>query len=180
MRKYTFMFIAMLVVICLTACGKKDKNRSDYDNVDHMQSVETSTPEPPTATSTPTPAATATPTIYISNDDMMNSYHREDNVIEVEIEILFCRVYDKPYSGRVLGYVVNEDFITGDFYWADHNNMVGFNMSCVKRFYEPDDQGIIRPVEVDDADGVVWVYDNDAVFSIVPHPENYDSVDWGE
>ena len=183
--------VAFLIMVSLVACGKKkEDNRSDYENTEHIvRPIESNDPifrpvepnEPienvfePT---TPDPFTdTPTPTLYISTEDIMNSFHREENIIEVEFEIVVSRVYDKPYSGKQIGYLVNETFRTENLYWSDHNNMVGFDISCVKHFYEPDERSIIHPIEnVTDDDGVVWVYDNDAIFTIVPHPENYNGV----
>lgn len=177
MRKFYFISVVILAIFCFAACGKK-KNRSEYEGIDHYKEptkVDIVTPTP-TCTATPT----TTPTIHITNDDIMNSYHREENIIEVEISIVCAIAYSEPYSGKALGYLVGEDFITSNFYWADHNNRVGFDVSCIKGLYEADDRGIIHPVEFVDSDGVIWVHDGDAVFNLVPHPENYDSVDWGQ
>ena len=174
MKKFLFV-IAILSICFLTACGKK--NRKEYEGIDHIKQVTvipTSTPTSTPTTSTPTPT-----TFEISNDDIMASYHRDENVAEVEFNIVCCTVYDKPFNGKALGYLVNETFTTENLYWADHNNMVGFDAELV-RFFKTDERDIIYPVEIEDEDGVVWVYDNDTTFSLVPHPENYDFSDWGE
>ena len=180
MRKFLVIFVC--TVLFLTACGKDDKNRDDYENVDHTKVVEVDLP--PT-TSTPTKAVEvdlppATPTVDISTEGIMNSYHRDENVLEVEFDIVCAIAYDDPYSGKPLGYLVNEKFTTTDFFWADHDSKVGFSISCIKNLYMTDDAGIIHPIELpDDADGVIWVRDGDAIFNLVPHPENYDGTDWG-
>ena len=170
MRKFLVIFVC--TVLFLTACGKDDKNREEYEDIDHYR-------EPTTTVEITTPNPTATPTMYISDDDIMNSFHREENIIEVEIDVVCAVAYSDPYSGKPLGYLVGECFTTEDFYWADHNNRVGFNLSCTKGLYETDENGVIHPVHVEDSDGIIWVRDNDAFFSLVPHPENYDGTDWG-
>ena len=175
MKKIVLSILSMVLILSLAACGKDDKNRSDYESLDHCLQATTTIEVP-----TPTKAATPTPTAYFADDQIMNSFHREENIIEVEVDVVCGVAYSEPYSGKALGYLVGENFVTEDFYWADHSNMVGFKMSCVKGFYEADEKGIIHPVEVDDSDGIIWVSDHSAVFNLVPHPENYDGVDWGQ
>lgn len=170
--KKIIIFIAV-VAFCLAGCGKKDdKDRDEYLKYEHQ--VKTPIEEP---SSTPMP--TTTPTLEITTDQIMNSFHREENVIEIRIEIVVATAYDEPYSGKPLGYLVGEDFTTEDFYWADHSNRVGFNLSSAKGLFKADERGIIRPIEVEDSDGIIWIDDGSVVFSLVPHPEAYDMSDWG-
>ena len=35
MKKYVSIIVVALVVICLVACGKRDKNRSEYEDIDN-------------------------------------------------------------------------------------------------------------------------------------------------
>ena len=173
MKKIYVLAVVLFVVFMFVGCGKEDKNRDEYLKYEHQVSI------PVEQSPTSEPTATPTPTLEISTEDIMNSFHREENVIEVQIQISCAKAYDKPYKGDVLGYLVGEDFITPDFYWADHNGRIGFNVSCVRGLYQADDKGIIHPIEYYDEDGVIWVDDGDALFSLVPHPEEYDMTDWG-
>lgn len=172
MKKTTFAIFVIVIAVVAISCGKKDKDRDEYLKYEHQVKVPIEEPS-----STPMP--TTTPTLEITTDQIMNSFHREENVIETRIEVIVGMAYDEPYDGKPLGYLVGEDFTTEDFYWADHNNRVGFKLSSTKGLFEADDRGIIHPIEVNDSDGIIWIDDSSVIFSLVPHPEAYDMSDWG-
>ncbi len=173
MKKLVFAILLIVAAVVFVSCGKDNKDdRDEYLKYEHQVSI-------PIEISPTSPEPTITPTIEITADDIMNSYHREENVIETQIEVVVAMAYDEPYKGKPLGYLVGEDFITEDFYWAYHSSRVGFKLSCTKGLFQTDEKGIIHPIEVQDSDGIIWVEDSAVVFSLVPHPEAYDMTDWG-
>ena len=170
-KLFVVLILVLVTVLVIVSCGKKDKNRDDYDRIDHVLSN----------TQAPRPTNSPTPTEYVpTTEDIMNSYSKE-NVHEATVEIRIAKVYDKPYQGKVIGYLVNENFVTENLYRSDHNSMYGFNISDTSgHFYETYGDGVyeIRTGDLSKLD-IVWVYDSDCVVGLVFHPEDYDFSNWG-
>jgi hypothetical protein len=173
-KVFVVLILVLVTVLVIVSCGKKDKNRDDYDKIDHVLSN-------PSPTEAPRPTNSPTPTEYVpTTEDIMNSYSKE-NVHEATVDINVARVYDKPYQGKIIGFLINEHFNTENLYRSNHNNMYGFHLTDTSgHFYEVVGEGVYEIKQGDFSKiDVVWVYDSDCMISLVFHPEDYDFSDWG-
>ena len=172
-KVFMVLILVLVIVLVIVSCGKKDKNR-DYDKIDHVLSN-------PSPSEAPRPTNSPTPTEYVpTTEDIMNSYSKED-IHEATVEITIAKVYDQPYQGKIIGYLINEHFNTENLYRSNHNNMYGFHLADTSgHFYEVVGEGVYKNKQGDHSKiDVVWVYDSDCMISLVFHPEDYDFSDWG-
>ncbi len=112
----------------------------------------------------------------IRMEDVFNTYTVDE--YEVNVKVRYSAVYDKPYGGKIIGYVIAEDFDTERLLHANYSPRIGLYVEELTGIYTGEN-GIHNAVfpEVD----IVWLNEDDAGVSlgIVPHPERYDNVDFG-
>ena len=109
--------------------------------------------------------------------DVFNSYTVEE--YEVNVKVRYSAAYDKPYGGKVIGYVIAEDYDTDRLLWANYSDKIGLYVADLTGVYTGEN-GIHNAV-VPDTD-IVWIDEDGAgvTLGIIPHPEYYDNVDFGE
>ena len=169
MKKVIILTIFVLFVFGLAGCGKKN-SKEDYENCEHVVSVPLNDP------SQGIKIEPVGDDYTITKEDIMGAYHKEE-VHEVQVTISVCKVYDKPYGGKAIGYLVNEDFKTEELYRADLASMYGFAYGETSgHLYETAGDGLYAVKDGDfSSDTLLWVSDDSVAVSLVFHPEDYDS-----
>ena len=111
----------------------------------------------------------------ITDEMIFNSYSQSE--YEVNVRVRYAAAYDKPYNGKLIGYVIGEDYDTKQLLNANYSDRIGLFVKDLNGIYTGEN-GIHSAVtpEVE----IVWIDDDDATLGIVPHPEYYDNVDFGE
>lgn len=110
----------------------------------------------------------------IRMEDVFNSYTQDE--YEVRVKVRYAAAYDKPYGGKILGYVIAEDYQTDRLLHANYTDRIGLYVEELTDLYSGNN-GIHELVSTDL--DVVWIKDIDAELGIVPNPERYSDVDFG-
>lgn len=110
----------------------------------------------------------------IRMEDVFNSYTQDE--YEVHVKVRYAAAYDKPYGGKILGYVIAEDYETDRLLHANYTDRIGLYVEDLTDLYTGNNG--IHEIVSSDVD-VVWIKDIDAELGIVPNPERYSDVDFG-